>query len=300
MSCIRPKNIKVEKIFIGDATVNDNGNKSAYLGYDGGKLLVQTPTLTAAFDMSKFGLEKGVMPEFAPGVTEKYSLQLTLPASDKSAQHLASFVKALDKMVIAAGTANSGKWFKTVYQEAVVESFYSSSIAYYKEEGVISDKYPPTFKLNIPIRDGKVAVKCEDENGNPIEVAFPIRKGAKVTAILQYSSVWMVGNKFGLSPRPVLLRVTQPAAGFSALTFQPDSDDEDESGAAANPTANDLIESSEDGEHEADADPDDFPAAPAVPPKPAPAEPQEDEEEDEEEEEVKPPPKVVKRVVKKK
>ena len=133
MSCIRPKNIKVEKIFIGDATVNDNGNKSAYLGYDGGKLLVQTPTLTAAFDMSKFGLEKGAMPEFAPGVTEKFGLQLTLPASDKSAQHLVSFVKALDKMVIAAGTANSGKWFKTVYQEAVVESFYSSSIAYYKD-----------------------------------------------------------------------------------------------------------------------------------------------------------------------
>ena len=295
MSTYRAKQVDVSKFTIGEQATSDNGNKSAYLGYGGEKFFVQTPQLKVAFTMSKFGLDKDAKIEFQPGVVEKFGLQLTLNESCKSTKHFVSFIKALDKKVIDVGVANSAKWFKKAHSKEVVETFYSSSRAESKDR----DKYADTFKINVPIKEGKIMTPCVDENDNPIEVEFPIRRGAQVTAILQFSSIWFVGNnKFGISQRPVLLKVTQSQNDFKSFEFQPDSDDDEVAGNE------ELIESSEDG----DCDGHDIVAAntitdPSGEPldelkEDAPMPPSDDD--DEEDEPAKPPPKVIKKVVKKK
>ena len=308
MNTLRAKQIDFSKIVIGDAKTNDNGNKSAYIGYNGEQFFVQTPPLRVAFTMSKFGADKDAKPEFVPGVVEKYGLQMTLNESCKSTKYFSDFVKALDKKVIAAGVTGSAKWFKKVYSKEVIETFYSSTRADYKdkETGEISDKYPATFKVNIPVKDGKIDTKCVDEDGNDITVEFPIRKGAIVTAILQISSVWFVGNnKFGTSMRPTLLKVTQSKNDFKSFKFQEDSDTEDVPSEHA--SKNEFIESSDDErpsdheEHEEATTPAAGAGADAIADDELPAEePEPEEDDDDAEEEVKPPPKVIKRVVKKK
>lgn len=242
-----PKTINVSEITIGDLKTSEIGSKSAYVSYGSGSqpVVFQIPVMEAAFTMSKYGQDKDAVPQ--PDVVEKYPLQLALKGvdSNKAVAHFSKFLKELDTEVINQGVKNTRAWFKKVQTEEVIREFYSSSLTYPKDKitGDIIDKYPPTFRVTVPVLNGKIKTQCVDENDNPIEVKFPIEKGTKLSAIIQCSSAWFGGSKFGLSLRPLKFKITACPTNFKAFAFK-DDEDEGESNAAA--TQNHTIESSDD------------------------------------------------------
>ena len=291
MSTLHSRNVDISKIRFADVKTTDSGGKTAYINYGTEPLYIQTPALKTAFTMSKYGADKDKPLEIIPDVVEKYGLQLNLGTAEvnKSVQSFFKLIKDIDNKVINAGTENSKKWFGKEQGVEVVKEFYSSCLIYYKDKdtGEISDKYAPTFRLNIPVVNGKIKTDCYDEDGNPFDVPFPIERGTKVTAILQVSSIWFVGkNKFGVSFRPVSLKVVPNVTNFKSFAFKDDPDDNDEASDEQEHKIEvvdeNKIESSDDDEVEPEATEPEV-AEPEPEPEPVVAE-----------------PKVVKRVVKKK
>jgi hypothetical protein len=60
-----------------------------------------------------------------------------------------------------------------------------------------TDKYPPTFKMNLPFCDGKFACEVYDDKRNLIDLNDIQTKGARVTALIQCTGIWLAGGKFG-------------------------------------------------------------------------------------------------------
>lgn len=298
-----PKNINVSEIKFGDLKVSDIGSKSAYVSYGGDPFVFQIPSLDVAFTMSKFGQDKDAVPQ--ADVVEKYPLQLALKGieSNKAVAYFSKFLKELDTEVVSAGVRNTRAWFKKVQTEEVVREFYSSPLTFPKDKitGDIIDKYPPTFRITVPVLNGKIKTPCVDDNDNPIEVKFPIERGTKLSAIVQCSSAWFGGSKFGLSLRPIKFKILSCPTNFKAFAFNDDedetptavtalksaaSDDDDEAYnlSVEKIPANMIIESSSDEEDDDDmgvaapapaaaapAPPPAAPSVPEVPEAPAPA-----------------------------
>jgi hypothetical protein len=247
-----PKNINVSEIKFGDLKVSEIGSKSAYVSYGGDPFVFQIPSLDVAFTMSKFGQDKDVVPQ--ADVVEKYPLQLALKGieSNKAVAYFSKFLKELDTEVVSAGVRNTRAWFKKVQTEEVVREFYSSPLTFPKDKitGDIIDKYPPTFRITVPVLNGKIKTPCVDDNDNPIDVKFPIERGTRLSAIVQCSSAWFGGSKFGLSLRPIKFKILSCPTNFKAFAFN--DDDDEMPTAAANVVATTAAAASDDDDEEYD------------------------------------------------
>lgn len=223
-----PKQINVAKLTYGAPKSLDNGGKSIYIGYEGKLLYIQTPEMATPFGMSKWNADKSDK--------EKYTVELSFkgadenPAKKKFQELLAGF----DKELIQQGVDNSSAWFKKQYKSTeVVEALYTHMLKHPKDKdtGEITDKYPPTFRLNIPFRDGAIGCPVYDSGKEVINIA-DIEKGSKVTAIIQCLGIWVAGGKFGCSWKVVQLRVVRPTS-FKGFAFR-DTDEKVQSDIESN------------------------------------------------------------------
>jgi len=217
-----PKNVDISKITYNDVKSQDSGAKSVYMKYDtSDRLIIQIPKMNAPFGMSKYNMGEKV----ESGELEKYSLQVSLKEENKSIENFIKFLKDLDNKIINDGVENSRAWFKKSYTHEILKELYTPLVICPKdkETGEITDKYPPNFKLTVPVRDGSIICDCYNTDGEKLELSN-IPKGSKVGAIIQCQGIWMAGSKFGCSWKVIQLSVTQPES-FTGYCF---SDDEDE------------------------------------------------------------------------
>lgn len=192
-------NVKLSKL-----RALDNGGKVVYLSYNDKPLVLQTPEMTAPYGMSKWDNEgKG---------PAKYTLDLSFKGMD-TRDLLKKFHKSLqefDANMITGGLANSEEWFKKKYgSKEVVEALYTYVLRRSKD-----DKYPPTFKMTVPIDSttGEFRCKAFDKNTKePLDLSKVNLKGAKITSLVQCTGVWIAGGKFGTTWKVVQLRVEQSA-----------------------------------------------------------------------------------------
>jgi hypothetical protein len=188
---VLPKNFDITNVGFSDVKVLDNGGKIVYVSYNSAPLVMQTPPMVAPFGMSMWDNDGKQAP--------KYSLDLSFKAMDVSPQ-LQTFyhvLEELDRRLVDDGFANQQTWFKgkKYGSRDIVEALYTHLIKHAKdrETGERTDKYPPTFKLGVPFRDGAFVCDAFDDQRRTLNLNDIDTKGAKVTAIMQCTGLWFAG-----------------------------------------------------------------------------------------------------------
>lgn len=225
-SIILPSQLNVQNIKYGTPRTLDNGGKMIYLAYNNGPIVLQTPEMIAPFGLSKWDNDKG--DSSSNRSSTKYSLNLSFKGMD-GRPLLKTFydkMSELDDKLIEDGQVNSFDWLKKKgVSKEVVKELYTKLVSYPidKSTGEVSTKYPPTFKLSIPWRDGAFQCEVYDSKRKLVDLQSLETKGARVTAIIQCLGLWAIAGKFGCTWKVIQLKVVPPAS-IKGFAFKPDTD----------------------------------------------------------------------------
>lgn len=204
--------------------VMDSGAKQAYVNYEGGKFLFQTPALTIPYGMSTFDKAGPI----------KYSIDLSLRGYDEAGSKTKEFydaLHALDEYMIEQGVKNSKAWFKSDLKPDIVRAFYTPIVRWGKDKDGNVKPYPPTVKLSlkkngesfdVKMFDGQVKPPTEYE-GVPVEDLLV--KGAILRAVMQCTGIWFAGGKFGLSWKAAQIVMDKVPEGVRGYAFVDDAED---------------------------------------------------------------------------
>jgi hypothetical protein len=288
-------NFNTQKISFSQLRVLDSGGKQAYINYDGGMFVFQTPSCSLPYGMSAFDKAGPV----------KYNVELSLRGYDEPSSKMSQFYEALsrlDEYMIDQGVKNSKQWFKADLSRDVIKAFYTPMIRIPLDKEGNRKPYPPTIKLSLKQkRDSQdFDVQCYDEKkslykGIPLEELLV--KGAAMTCLIQCTGVWFAGSKFGLSWKLVQSLITALPNTSRGLTFVDDG--ELSSGAAKQPHQEEEEDEQEE-EDEVFKAPAKSSVVAAMMPKPAAPEPSENMDDEADDAEPIPVPKKTTSVVKKK
>jgi hypothetical protein len=153
-------------------------------------------------------------------------------ASDTAAVY--NFLLDLEDMVVQQAFDNSAKWFgKKRSMEAIRDSFskiVSVSSDVVNGERVPNGKYPPSFRVKIPVYDGSVKSDIVDGNGNPIYATpdsivsiFP--KGVSASLVITGSIYTIAGGSFGVTWKLTFARVYPQTKLTAKDVFKDESPD---------------------------------------------------------------------------
>jgi hypothetical protein len=205
-----------QKLSFSQIRVLDSGGKQAYMNYDGGMFVFQTPSCSLPYGMSAFDKAGPV----------KYSVELSLRGYDEEGSKMEQFYEALESLddwMIEQGVKNSKQWFKSELSRDVVKAFYTPMIRISKDKDGNPKPYPPTIKCSLrQKRDSQdFDVQCYDDKrqlyrGIPLEELLV--KGTQMTSLVQCTGIWFAGSKYGLSwklVQSVISKLPQSARGFN-------------------------------------------------------------------------------------
>jgi hypothetical protein len=215
MAVILSKNFDIGRITFSKPAVLKSGAKQAYVNYDGGKLILQTPAkITLPFGVSEFKADEKSSPV--------YSLDMSFRDKDHNAalQQLYTAMESLDEMMIDTAVAKSAEWFGKPKAREVLEELYTPSVRHSKD-----DKYPPTMKLKLPQKDGVFDAKFYDEKRTQyadFDIKRILPRNSVVTCIIQCAGVWFAGGKFGLSWRAVQVMIHSKPEELTDFGFAAD------------------------------------------------------------------------------
>lgn len=212
----------------------DSGAKMSYLSYSGRPLVMQTASMSLPYGMNVFDKAGPV----------KYSVDLSFrgyeEGKDAKVRAFYDVLMKLDEFMVKKGVENSQAWFKSKLSEDVVKAFYTPLVRVSKDANGNPKPYPPSFKLNLRKKQGSDVfdIVAYDQNKQPYnyeETSLEelLVKGAQITALIQCTSVWFAGSKFGLSWKGIQLRVDKLPDSIRGFAFA----DEGESHAAPVPAA---------------------------------------------------------------
>ena len=213
-SIIIPSEFDVSKLTYGEIKRMDNGGKMISIGYNNQPLIVQTCECYAPFGMQCYQNDDGKAPS--------YSLDLSFKDMDKRKplKQLYKMFEQLDQKNLDMGMQNATTWLsqkKVPKTIDVIEALYSPSIKVANDE-----KYPSTFKFKLPFRNGSLMCDVYDKNHNMIDLLKMEdnkTKGAKCTALIQCTGIWVAASKFGMSWKCVQLKCCV-REGFSGFCLQ--------------------------------------------------------------------------------
>jgi hypothetical protein len=225
-----PEQVSTSAIKYSDAKVLSNGGKSVYVNHDSKILVIQTPKMVCPYGLSRYPLEEEV------GKETKFTLKLSFRNrdTDPAIAQLFTLLKEFDEKLVEDASKNSLSWFKKKSMNVeTLKELYTPLIETFKDKETLeeSDKFPPTFKVKIPFRDGvpdcKIynAKKEEMVNCNLEEV---LTKGCKVQVLMQCVGLWFAGGKFGCSWKAKQIRVVETPATIKDYAFISDGQDEDD------------------------------------------------------------------------
>lgn len=220
---ILPRDFIPALLTFGEPKQLESGGRSIYLAYDGQPFSVQTPEMSAPFGMSNYRDRAG-------GVgPDKFTLDLSFKgiAERPNVQKFFSMLETIDKMMIDYGLANSQTLFKKRHTSAeVVAALYTPAIKFAKDRntGEVNERYPPTFKMALPQKDGRFLCETYDARRNRIELSDMDTKGSSITAITRCVAIWVINGKFGVTWKAQQLRVT-PSANLRGYAFKETDED---------------------------------------------------------------------------
>jgi len=166
---------------------------------------------------------------------DKFGKERSTDGSDTGS--LYNFLLDLEDTVLQQAFENSSKWFgKKRSLEALRDSFakiVSVSTDTVNGERVPNGKYPPSFRVKIPVYDGSVKTDIADGSGNPIYATpeslvtvFP--KGVSASLVISGSIYTMSGGGFGVSWKLTFARVYPQNKLTAKDVFKDETPDEEE------------------------------------------------------------------------
>jgi len=188
------------------------------------------------------------------GVTA-YSLSIPLKGCDPYAQErntdgsdtasMYNFLLDLENSIIQQAFENSSKWFgKKRSMEALRDSFtklVSVSVDTVNAEKVPNGKYPPSFRVKLPVWDNNVKSDIVDGNGNPmyatpesLKTIFP--KGISASLVVSGSIYTIAGGSFGVTWKLDFAKVYPQTKVTAKDVFKDEEDEEDPSEETEAPT----------------------------------------------------------------
>lgn len=224
---VSPKNFDVSQVSFTPLKMLDSGGKQAFVNYTYDpntrkNLTVQVSTLPVPYGMNVFDKAGPV----------KYSVDLSLRGYDENpkVKQIFDMFTKLDEYMIEQGMINSKAWFKADLTKSpdVVKAFYTPIVRWAKDAEGNVKPYPPTIKVQLRQREGKFDVETYDENKNELK-GVPLDellvKGSQITTLIQCTSVWFAGSKFGLSWKALQIRMDKMPDGIRGYAIQDEDED---------------------------------------------------------------------------
>ena len=232
-SIVSPSAFSTSKITFSGIKLLDSGGKQAYLNYNGNPLVMQVGPLETPFGLSVY--DKGGPP--------KYSVDLKLRGYDDPANFpknatLFKAMTALDEFMLDQAEKNSMAWFKGVKSRAVLAELYTPVVRFANDKEGNRKPYPPTLKASLRKKreSDEFDVELYDEKLSPL-TGIPLEdvvvKGSLLTVIIQCTSVWFAGAKFGLSWKATQIRADKVPQSFRGKPAFLEEGDEDTSAGAS-------------------------------------------------------------------
>jgi hypothetical protein len=148
-----------------------------------------------------------------------------------------NFLLDLEDAVVQQAFENSTKWFgKKRSMEGIRESFakiVSMSSDMVNGERVPNGKYPPSFRVKIPVYDGSVKSDIADGNGNPIyatpdSIVSVFPKGISASLVISGTIYTISGGSFGVTWKLTFARVYPQSKLTAKDVFKDEVADEED------------------------------------------------------------------------
>jgi len=266
---INASNLDINKVSFGDIRVSKtNGSKSVPIKYNGQNFQMRIPKLQYPMGVSIKETENGT----------NYTMLASLRGCDSYAKERApedageigqmyNFLKDLEEKVIKTAVEKSVSWFGRARKEDVLrdsmKTLVSPSVEKQGAEWVPNGKYPPSFRMKVPVYDGKVNMDAVDMANRPIplstdnlETVFPKRMEAR---FIVSPSIYVSGQGFGVTWRISYAQVSAQAKISAAQLFEAEEEAEEEEETKENLTQRFDSESPEETTF--------VPASPSAPPE---------------------------------
>ena len=184
---------------------NQMGGQSVYINNKGQKIVFELPK-----GRVPFGLSVQSFDDSATKISIDQSLGNLEEQNEMGAWH--AWLKGFDEKLLEIAHERSEEWFKKQLKPEILEEFYKPCVAKSKNE-----KYPPTFKMKIPVKDDKAAITIYDNNEQVVGQEL-IEKGCHVRTIVELQGVWFVNKMFGVTWKVMQLQVF-PVPKYNAFAF---------------------------------------------------------------------------------
>lgn len=276
---ITASNLDINKVSFGDIRMNKAGGKTVPIKYNGQNLQIRVPKMSYPMGINIKETENGM----------NYTLSATLKNCDSYAKERATaeagetgilynFLSDLQEKLLKTAVENSVKWFSKARKEDVLrdsmKQFISPSVEKINGEWVPTGKYPPSFRMKVPVYDGRVTMDVVNQDGKPVEIdtenigsVFPKRMEASIVVA---PSVYVSGQGFGVTWRVTFARVSPPQRLTAAQVFADEIEEEARAPAPA-PAPAQAQELQQDYDEEEQQEEVSLPSQPTPAPAPAPA-----------------------------
>jgi hypothetical protein len=234
---INASNLDINKVSFGDIRINKtNGSKSVPIKYNGQNFQMRIPKIEYPMGVSIKETENGT----------NYTMLASLRGCDSYAKERASaeagevgqlynFLKDLEDKVIHTAVEKSSSWFGRARKEDVLrdsmKALVSPSVEKQGAEWVANGKYPPSFRMKVPVYDGKVNMDAVDMANRPIplttdnlETVFPKRMEAR---FIVSPSIYVSGQGFGVTWRISYAQVSARQRVTASQLFEAEEESEE-------------------------------------------------------------------------
>lgn len=225
---VKVSDFSTSNLSVGQVKSLESGGKMASLGYtnggSSGPLMTQVGPLSLPYGMNVFDKAGPI----------KYSMDLSLRGyeDDDNVRQIYEMFSALDEWMIDQGVANSKSWFKAQLTRDVVKAFYTPMVKVAKDADGNPKPYPPTIKINLrkdknnaDAWEVKVYERVDGDVRKVDDVPLEdlLIKGAQITTLIQCTSVWFAGSKYGLSWKANQIRMEKVPDSIRGYAFIDDA-----------------------------------------------------------------------------
>jgi hypothetical protein len=280
---INASNLDINKVTFGDIRISkNNGSKSVPIKYNGQNFQMRIPKLQYPMGVSVKETENGTNYTMLASLRgcDSYAKERA-PAEAGEVGQMYNFLKDLEEKVIKTAVAQSKSWFGRERKEDVLrdsmKSLVSPSVEKQGAEWVPNGKYPPSFRMKVPVYPNDkgvptVNMDAVDMANRPIpltpenlESVFPKRMEAR---FIVNPSIYVSGQGFGVTWRISYAQVSAQARVSAAQLFEPE-ETEDAPQTAQVPQETEEQEEQQEEEETTETPPAPAPAPVVAPPAPA-------------------------------
>lgn len=234
---VKIEDLKIENIIFSQIKVNNRGGKVVYINYnyeDGSapkKLRIQFPKMKCPFSITGFDA-------LAPTKDEKGKISLSsndsIELSFDETTFILEKVKQIEGAIFQFALKNSKSLLGKEYNKDFIEEFRVSNIRISTDKDGSPMKYPPRLRCKLSKDENGVYTTSFFDNSrkklecNYINYREVIPKMSDCLTIVDLSSIWVVGQKFGASFRPVQMKVFKNEMSLEEYAFVEDTQDSED------------------------------------------------------------------------